>query len=56
MRVMAMVMVMVRVRDLCNYYGLEGVRVRQQMDRKRDRVDTSRMDKTTGKTYNKMGR
>ena len=29
---------------------------RQQMDCKSDRVDTTRMDKTAGKTYNKMER
>ena len=29
---------------------------RQQMDKKSDRVDTTRMDKTTGKTSNKMER
>ncbi len=29
---------------------------RQQMDTKSDRVDTMRMDKTTGKTENKMER
>ena len=27
---------------------------RQQMDTKSDRVDTTRMDKTAGKTYNNM--